>query len=168
MAVNVIDPNHLDPDDPMVRRGYHPDVWRDRPDTDALHLIVDMTAPLTHALVDARLGLLREGFLTTHPICAELDRWHAYAEIVREQASRQLADLARRTCDGCGGTGYLVGQTYEAAEIPKGAIPVQRCDQCQRFDGDENAARAFAVFVGGRRVIWCDAGDRPGDWAVIV
>lgn len=49
----------------------------------------------------------------------------------------------------CLGTGYLVHQTYGAGDLPDGAVPVQRCDLCLTFDGDDDAAWAALVAFGG-------------------
>lgn len=78
-------------------------------------------------------------------------------------------------CSECGHTGYLIDQTYGAADIPDGWTPVQRCDTCQTFLDDEDAARAAGA-ARGAAVEWFepereplgddydDAG--PGDWAI--
>lgn len=78
-------------------------------------------------------------------------------------------DAGPEVCDQCQGTGYLVDQTYGYAIVPAGYTPVQRCDQCSRFEGDEDATRAFAAsFRQTRPVMWCPSstGAQPGDWAV--
>jgi hypothetical protein len=48
------------------------------------------------------------------------------------------------------GAGYLIGQTYGHTDPPDGAVIVQRCDQCEVFDGDIAAAVAYANVHGGR------------------
>lgn len=47
---------------------------------------------------------------------------------------------------------YLVDWTYGYADIPDGAVPVQRCDDCRVFDGDEAAATAAMDDLGGTAV----------------
>ncbi len=49
----------------------------------------------------------------------------------------------------CGGCGYLLGFTYGECDLPDGAIPVQRCDLCQHFEGDDEAALAALGNNGG-------------------
>lgn len=75
-------------------------------------------------------------------------------------------------CDECV-HGALIDQTYGEAGIPEGWVPVQRCDACDVFDGDEAAARWVSMhlterFVRGT-VAWfaADEDDGHGDWAVL-
>lgn len=52
--------------------------------------------------------------------------------------------LVTSTCTECT-NGYLLDQGYGFTEIPAGAVPVQRCDTCEFFEGDLDAAKAAAV-----------------------
>jgi hypothetical protein len=69
---------------------------------------------------------------------------------------------------------YLLDFTYGAADIPEGAIPVQRCDECAVFDGDGDAAQAAMDELGGSAIgfafgspPWADPDDyQPGDYWV--
>jgi hypothetical protein len=75
-----------------------------------------------------------------------------------------------------GGAGYLLDWSYGAADIPDDWTPVQRCDQCQRFEGDDDAAMAAAAAHGNVEVAYwyqLDEDDRPaivgdfcGDYAI--
>jgi hypothetical protein len=61
-------------------------------------------------------------------------------------------NLAARTfepndCEGCAGS--VLPGALEAMDTPEG---IQRCDTCQRFDGDLFAAQALADCVGGE--VW--------------
>lgn len=56
-------------------------------------------------------------------------------------------------CGVCGGLGYLVDQSYGACDLPDGAVPVQRCDECQRWAGDDDAAAAYAASLDGPAVV---------------
>lgn len=51
----------------------------------------------------------------------------------------------RTTCTVCAKTGYLLDQTYGHADIPTGWTPVQRCDTCDTFAGDYEAALSAAA-----------------------
>jgi hypothetical protein len=64
--------------------------------------------------------------------------------------------------------GVLIGFTYGYAEIPDGATAVQRCDECQRFESDQDAAVALARSWSTDWGIAGDpsAQDAPGDWWV--
>lgn len=57
-------------------------------------------------------------------------------------------------CTGCEGGGMRVGDGYgeppEGIDPDDGWLAVQRCDLCETFDGDEEAARAYlARYEGG-------------------
>lgn len=70
-------------------------------------------------------------------------------------------------CGQCAGLGYLLGQSYERAELPAGWLPVQRCDACLVFDGDAAAAVEAAQGRPVRLFSALDAdGHELGDWAV--
>jgi hypothetical protein len=51
----------------------------------------------------------------------------------------------RRTSD-CDQCGEILDGVIEAMDTPEG---IQRCDQCQVYDGDIEAAEALARLVGG-------------------
>ena len=51
-------------------------------------------------------------------------------------------------CPICGQAGFLLDQGYGYTEVPYGAVPVQRCDTCNRFPGDLEAASAAAAALG--------------------
>jgi hypothetical protein len=64
-------------------------------------------------------------------------------------------------CDQCGGSGWLCGQSYGyswPAEVrdDEMAEPIQRCDTCERWEGDWDAARACLAmdFDGDGVVVW--------------
>lgn len=64
-------------------------------------------------------------------------------------------------CDQCGGSGYLWGQEYGfswPAEVREGevATPIQRCDMCERWEGDWDAAQQCLAmdFDGDGVVVW--------------
>ena len=62
-------------------------------------------------------------------------------------------------CSECEGLGYLLHQTYGETAPPDGGITVQRCDQCDTFNGDLLAAEEAAGHRG-----WDFGYDqRPGD-----
>lgn len=46
--------------------------------------------------------------------------------------------------------GWLVEQTYGFTAPPEGSVVIQRCDLCERYPGDIDAAVAFAEVIGGR------------------
>lgn len=75
-------------------------------------------------------------------------------------------------CDQCDGSGWLEDQSYGYADVPAGWTPIQRCDACERFDGDEAAAVAFAQANGGQVLYFPTIFDEdtttgePGDRAV--
>lgn len=88
-------------------------------------------------------------------------------------ASPQTDEERPPACGVCGGCGYLVSQSYErftADVMPDNWVPVQRCDACSVFDGDEDAARAYAATVPGATVRYFQGVDSDGydlgDWAV--
>lgn len=68
-------------------------------------------------------------------------------------------------CSACEHTGYLIGQTYANIDWPDGWLPIQRCDTCDEFEGDD-AAAAFYANRNGTECRWVDAGDVPGDYIV--
>jgi hypothetical protein len=45
---------------------------------------------------------------------------------------------------GCCTEGIRIGGTYGLVVTPEGTVPVQRCDECDRYEGDEAAAQALA------------------------
>lgn len=47
------------------------------------------------------------------------------------------------------GAGYLVGMSYGHTSPPEGALLIQACDTCQRFEGDVDAAVVYAARHGG-------------------
>lgn len=78
--------------------------------------------------------------------------------------------------------GFLLEQSYGTAAIPEDWTPVQACDDCQKFESDEDAANAAAQAIvfeglapGGCEVKYFpgvrsedseDDYEPPGDWAV--
>lgn len=73
----------------------------------------------------------------------------------------------------CGDKGYLLDQGYGRADIPVGWTPVQACDSCSLFPGDEEAATAAAAVCSAGRFQYFpgvpddDEDDvPPGDWAI--
>lgn len=64
-------------------------------------------------------------------------------------------------CDTCASTGYLIDQSYGNNDGQN--ITVQRCDACERFAGDIEAAAACAADLGYARLRWLEA----GVWRVI-
>lgn len=85
-------------------------------------------------------------------------------------------------CGACDGSGVLVDQGYgEADELllpdPPGGytwVPVQRCDECQRWASDEDAARAIEPEAHVLALYHCPGvealGPREGhdDWFVLI
>lgn len=77
-------------------------------------------------------------------------------------------------CDVCGGAGFMWNHGYSHASVPGGHVPVQRCDACQVYDGDEAAAHAalahrqrIGVARPGDVVVWVeDPRGLPGDWCI--
>lgn len=57
-------------------------------------------------------------------------------------------DSNPEVCPICRGAGYLLDQGYGYTEMPADAVPVQRCDACDRYPGDINAAHAAARDLG--------------------
>jgi hypothetical protein len=65
-------------------------------------------------------------------------------------------------CAICDGTGWLWGWEYDGfswpTEVREGevATPLQRCDDCERYEGDWDAAQAClaARFDGDGVVVW--------------
>jgi hypothetical protein len=55
----------------------------------------------------------------------------------------------RETECECRQTGVLVDQTYGRTAPPADAVLIQRCDQCERYPGDLDAAVAYATTTGG-------------------
>jgi hypothetical protein len=99
----------------------------------------------------------------------------------REQAD--ALNTSEIDCPACEDRGYLVDQTYGAADIPEDWTPVQACDGCEigRDMTDEQAAMCaandrddidrrvyFAYFPGYGHGDDPDDGDpdEPGDWAI--
>ncbi len=69
-------------------------------------------------------------------------------------------------CEECEHTGYLLGQTYENIDWPDGWSPIQRCDTCDTFEGDDTAAAFYATRFGTESR-WVEAeGNLPGDYIV--
>lgn len=58
------------------------------------------------------------------------------------------SDSIEPVCGQCLGHGWLLDQEYGFTDLPRNAIPIQRCDTCARFEGDEDAAKAAAKFYG--------------------
>lgn len=75
-------------------------------------------------------------------------------------------------CSTCGGTGYLLDQTYGQVSLPAGWTFVQACDDCCVLIDDEQAAKAAAEAKGVVAryfdAIPSDDDDEvpPGDWAI--
>jgi hypothetical protein len=71
-------------------------------------------------------------------------------------------------CAQCEGTGYLLDQSYGLIDVPNGWRTVQACDECQRWDGDQTAAREACHQVEGNAYAYFPAHDptEPGDWAI--
>lgn len=66
------------------------------------------------------------------------------------------------TCDTCGGSGVLIGHLYTYDNMRSfDADQIARCDICQQFNGDLEAAEALAQQQRhGAWVVW--AGDLSG------
>lgn len=76
-----------------------------------------------------------------------------------------------KLCDECNGTGYLLDQEYGFADAPDDWRYVQRCDTCQEYDGDDDAAQAAADDGHGDAVAYWyprSQSDSPGDYAIHV
>lgn len=74
------------------------------------------------------------------------------------------------SCEECT-DGYLLHQEYGFADIPAGWTPVQRHDNCNQFEGDDDAAAAAARDKGGVAYAFFFAvafggDDLPGDYAI--
>lgn len=74
-------------------------------------------------------------------------------------------------CTRCGGTGVLPHQEYGfswPAEVREGevAIPIQRCDECERWAGDWDAAQIYLAcqFDGDGVVVWGTLTPEEMDW----
>lgn len=55
-------------------------------------------------------------------------------------------------CDGCDGSGVRPDSTDHAGEPPAGFVSVERCDSCQKFRDDLEAAKAWGLdarWMGG-------------------
>ncbi len=62
------------------------------------------------------------------------------------------------SCPACGGKGYLVGQSELAI--------IQRCDYCEAFSSDEEAAATVAARIGTQyHYVQCD---RCVHWEIIL
>lgn len=63
-------------------------------------------------------------------------------------------EAALKGCIECGNTGYLIAQTYGHTSPPQDDdVTIQRCDECQRFAGDIDAAQAY-VRAEGPMLVW--------------
>lgn len=51
-------------------------------------------------------------------------------------------------CDSCGS---VLPGVIECMDTPEG---IQRCDQCDTYEGDIEAAQALAAAIGGGVVVW--------------
>ena len=47
-------------------------------------------------------------------------------------------------CEDCGGEGWIVTQQFHKPGVKDGTVDVERCDQCQKFQNDDEARNAFA------------------------
>lgn len=92
-------------------------------------------------------------------------------DFAEEEYNAHILD-GERACaaeDGhpcCGGTGYLLRQEYGFADIPDGWIPVQRCDACQLFEGDDDAAKEAATVYATTFKFFDGEYGAPGDYAI--
>lgn len=64
----------------------------------------------------------------------------------------------------CGDTGYLLGQSYGNTDPPEGAMCIQRCDLCQVYEGDLEAAMAASEALG---TSWGYHADKDGNIAYV-
>lgn len=67
-------------------------------------------------------------------------------------------DSNPEVCPICRGAGYLLDQGYGYSHVPFDSVPVQRCDACDRYPGDIEAATAAAKDLGT-----CWGADRDED-----
>ena len=50
-----------------------------------------------------------------------------------------------KNCDGCDGTGIRPNSTnHSGVDIPDGWVVVERCDTCEQYEGDLDAAKAYS------------------------
>lgn len=48
-------------------------------------------------------------------------------------------------CEGCDGSGIRPNSTNASSvEIPEGYVVVERCDYCEKYEGDFEAAKAYS------------------------
>lgn len=66
------------------------------------------------------------------------DHGRVCLEVTREDGSHCTIAM----CDVCDGRGYLLDQEYGYADAPPDWRYVQRCDTCERYAGDDDAAQA--------------------------
>lgn len=92
------------------------------------------------------------------------------AELIGSRERGQVND--DEVCGQCSGTGWLFDQGY--SDAPAGWVPVQRCDTCQRWADDEDAAIGAALAHGGVPVEFFQEGPDedgnetdPGDWCIM-
>ncbi len=59
-------------------------------------------------------------------------------------------------CEPCGGTGYLIGASYEYKDNPPDAADnIARCDTCQKYWGDKEAMLELcAMQPHGSWAVW--------------
>jgi len=49
-------------------------------------------------------------------------------------------------CEGCDGSGIRPNSTnHSGVEIPKEFIVVERCDYCEKYESDQEAAKAYST-----------------------
>ena len=48
-------------------------------------------------------------------------------------------------CEGCQGRGWLVATMYGSMYAPDGSLAVMKCDECEVFESDEDAAKACGL-----------------------
>lgn len=48
-----------------------------------------------------------------------------------------------KLCEDCGGDGWKITQIFGKEGVKDGTVDVERCDQCQKFQNDDEARRAF-------------------------
>lgn len=55
------------------------------------------------------------------------------------------------SCEVCGGKGYIAGEpfTVSVGEGGSTSVIVERCDACEKYEGDWEAAYQYAAREGG-------------------